>query len=126
MKKNEIYAFAKPFIILNIILSTIVVLILLFFDYRYSLGYLLGAITSYITFIIHAYSINNLGEDNKAFIKSFGNAMFRFLISGLALLLAFFFNLFNIISTFAGLVVIKFLMIIYAFIYHKKTQKEAK
>lgn len=129
MKTNNIKSFSKIVIIINLAILVVVSTVLLILEkYSWLLGYVLGSITSYITFLMHANSANNNSSVRHIFI----GAGIRILISAIPLTLCLFVEFINIIAVFIGLIVIKLTILIYGFITNlkytiggKKTEDES-
>lgn len=99
---------------INWVICLIVTLILYFLvSHSWGLGYLLGSLTSYLTFGLHMKSVNDYGSKSaNAYMHSFTNGGVRFLVSAAMLLIAFLLNdEFNLIATFIGMMVIKVLLL---------------
>lgn len=102
---------------INWIICLIVTLILYFaVNESWGLGYLLGSLTSYLTFGLHMKSANDYGSKQaNAYMHAFTNGGVRLLVSAAILMVAFFLNdEFNLIATFIGMMVIKVLLLIFS------------
>ena len=120
MKTDNIKSFSKNIIIINLIILVIVSLILLILGkYSWLFGYLLGSITSYITYLMHANSAAN----NTSVKQTYIGAGIRILISALPLVLCLFVDFIDIIAVFIGLLVIKGTILVYGFITNMKFLK---
>ena len=118
--KNDIKAFSKTIIFINLIILIVVSIVLLILgEYNWLLGYLLGSITSYITFLMHASSAST---KTKAKQIAFA-AGIRTLISAACLCIAFFVSFIDLIATFIGLLVIKVTILVFSFITNLKKDK---
>lgn len=123
MKINNIKSFSKTVIVINLAILVIVSLVLLILKlYDWLIGYVLGSITSYITFLMHANSANNNSSVRHIFI----GAGIRILISAIPLAICLFVDFINIIAVFIGLVVIKLTILICGFITNVKYLKGGK
>lgn len=120
MKTNEIKVFTKKIIIINVIILFIVSIVLLVLQkYSYLLGYILGAVTSYITFLMHASA-----AENKTKVKEIvASSVLRTLIGAVALTISFLVSFIDLIATFIGLLVIKITILIFSFITNLKYGK---
>jgi hypothetical protein len=117
MKTNNIKSFSKSVIIINLSILVVVSIVLLILGlYSWLIGYILGSITSYITFLMHANSASNNSSVRHIFI----GAGIRILISAIPLALCLFVDFINIIAVFIGLIVIKVTILILGFITNKK------
>lgn len=98
----------------------IIVTIILYYAVNpsWGLGYLLGSLTSYLTFGLHMKSANDYGSKGaNLYMQAFTNTGVRILISALMLLVAFMLNdEFNLIATFIGMMVIRVLLLIFSII----------
>ena len=102
---------------INWLICLIVTLILYFaVNESWGLGYLLGSLTSYLTFGLHMKSANDYGSKKaNAYMHAFTNGGVRLLVSAAILMVAFFLNdEFNLIATFIGMMVIKVLLLIFS------------
>ena len=102
---------------INWLICLIVTLILYFVvNESWGLGYLLGSLTSYLTFGLHMKSVNDYGSKQaNAYMHAFTNGGVRLLVSAAILMVAFFLNdEFNLIATFIGMMVIKVLLLIFS------------
>ena len=98
-----------------------ILVLLILQKYSWALGYLLGALVSDITFIMHAFNVSKFGVKSINPVKSsVSSTLLRTLISAVALLIAFFVDFFDIFATFIGLVVIKIVIIITSLIIFKE------
>lgn len=112
---------------INWAICLIVTLILIFTLGRsYGLGYLLGSVTSYLTFGLHMKDVNDYGSKNaNIFMKIFTNFATRMVITGLILFISYKFNdSFNFICCAIGVCVIKFFLIIFGIIFFAKEKKK--
>lgn len=125
MKNQEIKNFSKIviFVSVTIVVVTFAVFIILRM-YSWALGFILGSLTSYITYLMHVNNVNNLSENTvsprKHAIKS---SLMRLLISAIPLALSLFFGWLNIFATFIGLLTNKIAIVIAAIIYGVKDKK---
>lgn len=128
MKNNQIKVFAKKVMLINLAILIISSIILLIFQkYSWLLGYLLGALTSYITFIMHANSVNKLGITTKNPTKSsIASALLRLSISAICLLIALFVSWIDLLATFIGMLVIKVVIIVTTFVSSLKENRKSK
>lgn len=118
--KNDIKAFSKTIIFVNLIILIVVSIVLLILgEYDWLLGYLLGSITSYITFLMHASSASTKTKTKQIAFA----AGIRILISAASLCIAFFVSFIDLIATFVGLLVIKATILIVSFITNLKYRK---
>lgn len=126
MKDNEIKLFRNKILLINVVILLVTIIMLLILrKYSWIIGYLLGSITSYITFSIHVNSVSKVGKTDKNERKrSIASALFRFLISAACLSIALFIGWINIIATFIGLLVIKLTIIVYGFITEIKKERK--
>lgn len=118
MKENEIRAFSKLILTVNMIVLFVVSIVLLILkQYSWLIGYLFGSITSYITYLMHANNVSKLGLSSKHPVRSsVSSAILRLCISAVSLLIALYVSWINIYATFIGLLVIKLTVIIVSFI----------
>ena len=106
-KTSEIKKFGLIFMPINWLICLIVTLILYFaVNESWGLGYLLGSLTSYLTFGLHMKSANDYGSKQaNAYMHAFTNGGVRLLVSAAILMVAFFLNdEFNLIATFIGMI----------------------
>ena len=122
MKNNKFRPFVKTVILVNTIIMLISIIVLLILQkYSWALGYLLGALVSDITFIMHAFNVSKFGVKSINPVKSsVSSTLLRTLISAVALLIAFTVDFIDIFATFIGLVVIKIVIIITSLIVFRK------
>lgn len=126
---NEIKKFGLIFMPINWVICITVTAILYFgFNKSWGLGYLLGSLTSYLTFGLHMKNANDYGSKGaNAYMQAFTNSGVRFLISAAMLLIAFFLNdEFNLIATFIGMMVIKVLLFVFSIIREIIIKKKSK
>lgn len=109
MKNNEIRKFSKLVLLVNLIILIVCSITLLIIQkYSWLIGYILGSVTSYITYLMHAHYADKFGDNNKVSTKkSVTNALLRIFISAIVLTIALFVDFIDIIATFIGLLVIK-------------------
>ena len=109
MINNEIRKFSKLVLIFNLFILFICSIVLLIIQkYSWLIGYILGSVTSYITYLMHAHYADKFGNNYKSSTKqSVTNALLRIFISALVLFIALFVDFIDIIATFIGLIVIK-------------------
>lgn len=118
MKASNIKEFSKSILLINLIILTIVSIVLLIIgDYSWLIGYLLGSITSYITFLFHANSASK-NTTTKQIVASAG---LRTLLTALPLAICLFVSFINMFATFIGLLVIKVVILIFSFITSLKS-----
>ena len=125
MKNKEIKTFSKLILIVNGILLLVVFAVLLILQlYSWAIGYLLGSITSYITYLMHANNVNKIDANTKNPVrKSVASALLRLLISAAILFIALYVDFINLYATFIGLLVIKLTVFIVGFILEIKKSK---
>jgi len=125
---NEVKKFGLIFMPINWVICAIVTIILFQLNESYGYGYLLGSITSYLTFGLHMKHSNDYGSEKaNSYMQFFTNAGVRFIISAAMLFIAFYFNdLFNFICAAIGILVIKVLLIIFGIIYEIVNSKKKK
>jgi F0F1-type ATP synthase assembly protein I len=124
---NEIKEFNKKILPINIIVLFIVLIVLLILQkYTWLLGYLLGSLTSYITYLMHVNNVKQIdGNIRHPQRNAFSKAILRLSISAIALLIALFVEMIDIIATFIGLLVIKVIILFTAIILEViKSKKE--
>lgn len=111
---KEIKEFSKKIILINLIILLVVLIVLLILGkYSYALGYCLGSITSYITYLMHVNNVKQIGDSiHHPKRNAFAAVSLRLAISATALLIAFFVKMIDIIATFIGLLVIKVVILI--------------
>lgn len=114
MKNQEINRFVKKILILNSIITLFVIIGLLIFQlYSWALGYLLGSLTSNLTFIMHANNVKKMGVSiNKPMKNAVASTMLRLFVSAISLFISLLVDWINILATFVGLLVIKIIVII--------------
>lgn len=114
MRNQPINIFVRKVLIINAIVALIACLAFSIFQlYDWSLGYLLGFMTSCLTLIMHAHNVKKVGFSVNSPKK---NAMFstllRLLVSALSLFIALIVSWIDILATFIGLIVIKIIVIV--------------
>lgn len=126
MKNKDTKTFSKLIILINVILLLVVSIFLLILQkYSWVIGYLIGTITSYITYLMHVNNVNKLGVNTKNPVRnSIGSALLRLLISAVVLLISVYVNWINLYATFIGLLVIKLTIVVVGFIMEIKKTKE--
>lgn len=126
MKNKETKTFSKLIILINVILLLVVSIFLLILQkYSWVIGYLIGTITSYITYLMHVNNVNKLGVNTKNPVRnSISSALLRLLISAVVLLVSVYVNWINLYATFIGLLVIKLTILVVGFIMEIKKPKE--
>ena len=125
MKNNDTKRFTNLVLLVNVIILTIVSIVLLLLQqYSLVIGYAMGSITSYITYLMHVNNINKLDINTKNPVKkTVASALLRFFISAIVLLVALYVNWINLYATFIGLLVIKLTIIICGFIMEIRKNK---
>ncbi len=114
---------------INWVICLIVTLVLYFVvSESWGLGYLLGSLTSYLTFGLHMKDANDYGSKSaNAYMHAFTNGGVRLLISAAMLLIAFLLNdEFNLIATFIGMMVLKVLLLGFSIIREIINNKKQK
>ncbi len=124
MKNLEIRLFTKKVITVNLIMFVISsILLLIFQKYSWLIGYILGSVTSYITYFMHVYHASKFGEKTNSSAKqSLSSSLLRIFVSAVALCVALFVDFIDIIATFIGLLIIKFSIIIIGFCFKFKKE----
>jgi len=106
----------------------IVTLILLFSikDNSYAYGYLLGSVTSYLTFSLHMKYVRDFGNEKpNVLIRVLANFGTRSLIWIIILFIAYKFdNYFKLLTTGIGLAVINLFVIVFGLIYYTNRNKK--
>ena len=127
MENNEIKIFSKKVLTINLIILIVVSFALLLMQqYSWVIGYVLGSITSYITYLMHVNNVDKMCLNKKSPVKSsVASALLRFCISALCLAIGVFVEWVNIYATFIGLLVIKLTIYVLGFMTQKKV-KEGK
>ena len=124
---DEIRRFAIVFMPINFGICLIVTLVLLlsFKDNSYAFGYLLGSLTSYLTFILHMRYVRDVGNEKpNILVRLLTNFGVRSLIWIAVLFIAYKFNnYFNLYTTGIGLVVINLFVFIFGIVYLKRNMK---
>ena len=119
---KEISEFNKKLIPINGIIFFVVLIVLLVLQkYTWVLGYLLGSVTSYITYFMHVNHAVRFSE-NSGVKQSVSSSMLRTLVSVIPLLIAFFVDFIDIFATFIGLLIIKFSIFIIGFCFKNKKE----
>lgn len=122
MKNQEIKLFSKKVIVVNLIIFVLAsILLLVLKKYSWLIGYILGSVTSYITYFMHVYHAIKFSENSGA-KQSVKASMLRTLISAISLLIAFFVDFIDIFATFIGLLIIKFSIFIIGFCFKNKKE----
>ena len=126
MRDQEINKFSKTLLLVNVVILSIASLIFLMLGmYSWFIGYLLGSITSYITYLMHVNNIKKIGFGIKNPKK---NAMVSYLsrlgVSAIALAIALFVKWIDIFATFIGLLIIKVTLFIVPFVVGINKNKE--
>lgn len=122
MKNQEIKIFSKIVIPINVIISVVSICVLLLLrKYSWTLGFLLGSCTSYITYLMHVNNVNKMSEYTRSPRKSATSSyLLRLLVSAIPLAVALYFSAFDIVATFIGLLTIKVTMVIALVIFEIK------
>lgn len=105
----------KHIYLISLLVSIIASLICLFFDWKISLGIILGVISSFIYFyaLNKSYKLNDDGTINRGGFILF---IVRILIIAFPLLIACLLpNVFNIFGAFGGVMLFRIVMIVYFF-----------
>ncbi len=118
---SDVKNFAYIFIPINWIICLAISLILFIINKEIALGYVLGAITSFLTFgLLMKNTKSSLSpEKTSVFTKVLGSYLTRLIISGVVLAIAFYDSRFNFYSTIAGLSVIKIVLMFFVLIRYK-------
>ena len=120
MKTSAIKTFTKRVIFINLIILLVVSLVLLILGkYSYLLGYILGSITSYLTFLMHASAAENKTHTREII----GSSILRTVISAIALAISLFVSFIDMFATFIGLLVIKATILLFSFVTNLKYGK---
>ena len=108
------------------LIVTITLLLVFKDDNSYALGYLLGSVTSYLTFGLHMKDVNDYGSEKANIImKIFTNIFTRLAITAIVLVIAYFNNtMFRFVTTAIGILVIKLFLIIFGIFYAKMEHKK--
>ena len=111
---KEIDEFNRKIVPINgVILLVVLIVLLILQKYTWLFGYLLGSVTSYITYLMHVNNVKKIDSDiHHPKRNAFGSSLLRLSISAIALLIAFFVEMIDIFATFIGLVVIKVVIMI--------------
>lgn len=126
---SEIKRFGLIFMPINWVICLIVTLILYFsLGSPYALGYLLGSVTSYLTFGLHMKDVNDYGSPKANIImKIFTNFGTRMAITAVILAISYFNNeMFNFICCAIGICIIKLFLFIFGLIFFGRQAKEEK
>ena len=122
MKNQEIKLFSKKVIVVNLIILVLVSIVLLILKkYSWLIGYILGSVTSYITYFMHVNHAVKFSE-NSGVKQSVSSSLLRTLVSAISLLIAFFVDFIDIFATFIGLLIIKFSIFIIGFCFKNKKE----
>ena len=122
MKNQEIKLFSKKVIVVNLIILVLASIVLLILNkYSWLIGYILGSVTSYITYFMHVNHAVKFSE-NSGVKQSVKASMLRTLVSVIPLLIAFFVDFIDIFATFIGLLIIKFSILIIGFCFKNKKE----
>ena len=122
MKNQEIKLFSKKVIVVNLIILVLASIVLLILNkYSWLIGYILGSVTSYITYFMHVNHAVRFSE-NSGVKQSVKASMLRTLVSVIPLLIAFFVDFIDIFATFIGLLIIKFSIFIIGFCFKNKKE----
>lgn len=116
---SDIKNFALVFIPINWIITGIVTLIL-YFSFEgnsVALGYLLGAVTSFLTFGLLMKSTSNIVDAKVSMMKRAltGNVV-RMIISITIIAVTYYVDAFNFIATIVGVMLLKIILILFVFI----------
>lgn len=119
MKNQEINQFVKKILIINLLITGITITVLLILRLNsWAIGYVLGFLTSCLTFIMHAHNVKKMGVSiNRPMKNAIAGTMLRLFISAISLLIALFVSWINLFATFIGLIIIKIIVIIVSFVY---------
>ena len=114
MKNQEINLFVRKSLTINAVIALGLTIILIIIGlYEWTLGYILGFITSCLTFIMHARNVEKMGVCIERPMKNaLSSTMFRLFISAISLFIALMISWIDIMGTFIGLVIIKIVVII--------------
>jgi F0F1-type ATP synthase assembly protein I len=122
MKNQEIKLFSKKVIVANLIILVLASIVLLILKkYSWLIGYIIGSVTSYITYFMHVNHAIKFSENSGA-KQSLSASVLRTLVSAIALLIAFFVDFIDIFATFIGLLIIKFSIFIIGFCFKNKKE----
>ena len=122
MKNQEIKLFSKKVIVVNLIILVLASIVLLILNkYSWLIGYILGSVTSYITYFMHVNHAVKFSE-NSGVKQSVSSSLLRTLVSAISLLIAFFVDFIDIFATFIGLLIIKFSIFIIGFCFKNKKE----
>lgn len=125
MKNNEIKFFSKIVLLVNgIILLISCIILLIMKKYSWLIGYLLGSVTSYITYLMHAHHADKFGFNSRSSTKkSIASALLRLVISAASLFIALYVSWIDLIATFIGLLVIRLTVLVVSLIIGIKKEK---
>lgn len=126
MRDQEINKFSKTLLLVNVVILAVASPVFLLLGmYSWCIGYLLGSITSYITFLMHVNNIKKLGFNIK---NPKRNARVSYLsrlgMSAIPLAIALFIKWIDIFATFIGLLIIKVTLFIVPFVVGINKNKE--
>ena len=122
MKNQEIKLFSKKVIVVNLIILVLASIVLLILNqYSWLIGYILGSVTSYITYFMHVNHAVKFSE-NSGVKQSVSSSLLRTLVSAISLLIAFFVDFIDIFATFIALLIIKFSIFIMGFCFKNKKE----
>ena len=127
MKKNknrhysEIKKFGIVFTPINWVICLIVTLVLyLCVNKDWAFYYMLGSLTSFMTFALHMKEANDYGSEKaNATMRLFTNVGVRITLSGLMLAIAYFLpgkNIACLLSAFIGMIVLKVVLVIFVIV----------
>lgn len=118
---SDVKEFALVFVPINWIISFIISIVLYFtLGTEYALGYILGALTSYLTFGLLMKNTQNsyqIGQTT-AKAKVMGSYGIRTLVTFIMLLIAYNNDKFNFFATIAGVLMLKLIMCGFVFYRH--------
>ncbi len=118
---SDVKNFAFIFLPINWLICLIVSLILFFINKNFALGYILGSITSFLTFglLMKNTQSSLLPEKKSVVTKVMGSYFIRMIISAVVLIIAFNDVRFEFFSTLAGLTVLKVVLVIFVLVRYK-------
>ncbi|MFI3329187.1 MAG: ATP synthase subunit I [bacterium] len=118
---SDVKNFAHIFLPINWLICFVISLILFIISKEIAFGYILGALTSFLTFglLMKNTQSSLLPEKKSVVTKILGGYVTRMIISGAILVVAFYDARFNFYSTIAGLTVLKIVLVIFVLVRYK-------
>lgn len=118
---SDVKNFAHIFIPINWLICLIVSLILFIINSKLGTGYVLGSITSFLTFgLLMKNTHSNLLPEKKSVVTKFmGSYAVRMLITAIVLVITFYDPRFNFYATIAGLTVLKVVLVLFVLIRYQ-------